>query len=92
MSVWSSLEGIIDLRRGCKCSVSKLIEEVFDDYRAPVLFQTEHHSSTRNHLTLEFCDDGQSAMNLSNKFIDKLLEYDSDAYVDLTFTTRLMRN
>lgn len=91
MSVWSSLEGTIDLRRGCGCSISKVIEEVFDDYRKPLLYQTEHHDSTRNHLTLEFCDDGQSALNIANIFINNILEYDHKAHIDLTFTTRLIR-
>lgn len=89
MSVWSSLEGVIDIRRNCKCSVLKLVEEVFDEYRKPLLLQTEHFDSTRTHVTLEFCDDGQSALDLSTKFIEKIKEYDSKAYVDLTFTTRI---
>lgn len=89
MSVWSSLEGVIDLRRGSGCSVIKLVEEVFDEYRKPTLFQTEHFDSTRTHITLEFCDDGQIALDLSTKFIERIKEYDSKAYVDLTFTTRI---
>lgn len=91
MSVWSSLEGVIDLRRGCGCSISKLIKEVFDDHRKPILYQTEHHDSVRNHLTLEFCDDGQIALDSANKFIDEISQHDSKCNIDLVFTTRLVR-
>lgn len=89
MSVWSSLEGVIDIKRGVHCSVLSCIKEVFDEYRKPLIVQTEHADSYRVHLTLEFCEDGQSALDLSRQLIVSIKTYDKNAYVDLTFTTRL---
>lgn len=90
MSIWTTLSGTIYVSRDCKCSVRKLIEEIFDETSA-VYVEVVSENSREQKLEIEFSfsDDGASALATCNKFLAKIKEFDKSNYADLQFSTRL---
>lgn len=92
MGVWSRLEGLILLDKNSKLSVRKLINEMFDDYRKPIIEYSDHskHNLTKVEIVREWDGEGIGAAYEAKMFIDRMKEIQKDIVVDLTFTTRFL--
>jgi len=90
MSIWTTLSGIVYVSRNCKCSVRKLIEEIFDETSTiTVDIVSENSIEQKVFIEFSFSDGGESALKTCSKFISKIKEFDRSNYADLQFSTRL---
>lgn len=88
MSLWSSVEGTVNLRRDAHISLRKVIDTSFDDYRKPFIEELQGLAATAIYsITVEWCNDGDGAVRDVKHFINKLKILDRYATVRLKLTT-----
>lgn len=86
MSVWSSVEGTIKVRKDKHLSLQKAIESVWDEVSKPTINKTESDTYFYYSVSFSYCDDGQSAVDSFKGFMNVLGSYSCE--VDLNNNVR----
>ena len=91
MSVWTSVEGSVTVREGCKLSLKTLITEMFSEAQ-PSVAQNSMLSVGRITYTFSFnfSDSNMYAAKTIESFIYKIKEFDKTAWVDLEANIRFV--
>lgn len=86
MGVWTEVRGTVWISPDSGCSLSKLCKELYDE----CVVKVEHNKTFNPSQTLywAFEDGGSKADSIINNFIERLLEYDKRARVDITASIR----
>jgi hypothetical protein len=87
MSIWSDINGTIDIYKFKHVSLHAIIVEVFDDY-VKHIEQINEDTYWKYQLTLSFEDDGDTAYKKFKNFLSKLDEH--SATYDLVLSVRYL--
>jgi hypothetical protein len=89
MSAWASFDGYIVVRRDAHISIESVLEEIFDDYRKPVISKSEKQLNTYFYeIYFEFCEEADDAVVKFKQFIKVIKELDRTVEMDLNLHTR----
>ena len=90
MSVWTEIEGTITLRKGCGCSISTMIYNIYSETTCyvRVIKQTESH--THYGVEIRCSLDGWDIEDYMQRVVQCLKGYDKAARMDLCVKSRFI--
>jgi hypothetical protein len=90
MSIWTNVEGTIEINQNAKVSIKTLATEIFGEISFGNMSQNKHVSrNTIIHIiNFAFASDGMDAAAHIRKFVDAIRQYDKGAVVELEASIR----
>ena len=86
MGVWTEVKGTVWIERHSGCSLTKLCRDLYSESFVDVAMHDTFNPSQT--LYWRFEEGGTRANTIINNFIERLLEYDKRARIDITAAIR----
>lgn len=90
MSIWTNVEGTIEISQNAKVSIKTCATEIFGEVSFRNMIQNKHASRNTiiHNISIAFAADGMDAANHIQKFVDAIRQYDKGAVVELEASIR----